>query len=225
MPAKVHEPRFHLTLKAQIDMLMPTVASQFGRIFNESLTKARYCLYLQDLYHSVKASCPLMTTAMSQLKQNGSEKNRDLIDYLEQHIDEERHHDDWILEDLEHLGVDRQITLARPPKNEIVDMVGAVYYRILHIDPVAIFGYIAVLESHPVSGQSIDLIMKAANLDADSVRALKHHSVIDVDHAEEFYQFLSTIDLSDRQKTVILDCSKATLFHIDKVAKVIGQFL
>lgn len=74
-----------------------------------------------------------------------------LATYLERHVDEERQHDDWLLEDLAELGVAREDVWGRIPSPNIAALVGSQYYWMRHYHPVALLGYIAVLEGRPPS--------------------------------------------------------------------------
>ena len=58
-----------------------------------------------------------------------------LAAYLEHHLDEERGHDDWLLEDLEVLGVRARRSWRVRPRPCVAALVGAQYYWIEHYDP------------------------------------------------------------------------------------------
>lgn len=205
---------FQVTLRTQLHLLSPVLAQNAKQTFNEHLTQAQYIEYMQDLYHSVKASCPVMAVAVDAFKKLNDPRLQPLQDYLEHHIKEEMFHDEWILEDLEHMGVDRELTLQKKPLDAIINLIGSVYYRVLHIHPVAIFGFISALETFPISQQTLDTIMKAADLDDKAVRTLKHHGVADVDHANEIFEALASVVLNKREQDTILDCAKGTIYHL-----------
>jgi pyrroloquinoline quinone (PQQ) biosynthesis protein C len=205
---------FNITLRTQLHLLSPMLAQNAKQTFNENLTRTQYIEYLQDLYHSVKASCPVMQAAVEEFKKRDDARLLPLQQYIEHHIEEEMFHDEWILEDLEHMGIDRELTLQKKPLDAIINLIGSVYYRVLHIHPVAIFGFIAALETFPISQKTLDTIMKAADLDDKAVRTLKHHGVADVDHANEFFEALNSVTLTEREKDTILDCAKGTIYHL-----------
>jgi hypothetical protein len=50
-----------------------------------------------------------------------------VADYLRHHVEEERHHDDWLVEDLELMGLDRQAIHGGIPTSTIVSLAGAQY--------------------------------------------------------------------------------------------------
>jgi len=107
----------------------------------------------------IRASVPLMEAAAASCQ---SSMASDLLAagmfrYLTHHVPGETHHDDWVLEDLEVLGVCRRKALARIPPPAVAALVGSQYYWIQYFHPVALLGFIAVLEGTPPSveiGQS-----------------------------------------------------------------------
>ncbi|MEZ5864865.1 MAG: hypothetical protein R3D25_12675 [Geminicoccaceae bacterium] len=64
--------------------------------------------------------------------------------YFAHHIDEERNHDVWTLEDLVNARFDGDAVLAQLPPPSLAAMVGSQYYWILHHHPAALLGYIAI---------------------------------------------------------------------------------
>jgi len=99
-------------------------------------------------YDVARASVPLMEAAQARCQALSSSDAvaAGLIPYLAYHIEEELNHDVWLLDDLEELGVARDLVLARPPSLTAARLVGAEYYWIYHDHPIALTGYIAALE-------------------------------------------------------------------------------
>ena len=110
-----------------------------------------YPEYLVASHGIVRASVPLMEVARQRATSIAGEDPvaAGLAAYLYEHIPEELDHDEWVLQDLELLGVDRTHVLARPPTPTIAQFVGAQYYWVAHYHPVALLGYIALLEGYP----------------------------------------------------------------------------
>lgn len=220
--AATHKTNLHLTLRALIDILIPGTSVTAKKILNEDLTKEKYITYLIDLYHMVIAVCPMMQTAADELRKRGHPNDLLVAAYLEHHRIEELDHDLWLLQDLANLGVDKETVLSFTPKTEIINMVGSVYYRIFHIDPVALLGYLAIGETYPVSNSIIDTIMSAIDVGPQCVDTLRRHTVIDVDHSADFYEFISSMDWSEQQKQSIHDCAKATIFYMIDVGETLA---
>ncbi len=212
---------FHLTLRTMIDLLIPGTSTKAQQIFNDDLSKEKYTTYLIDLYHIVVGVCPMMRMALEQLSSKNDPECQPLIGYFERHLEEEFNHEAWILEDLDNLGVDYKAALAELPKPQILNLVGSMYYRILHLDPCAMLGYLAVGETYPVSQTVIDTIKRVLGVDANCVNALQQHVTIDIDHVQHLYQFIASIDWSERQKSIMLDCAKTTIFNMIEIAQTL----
>jgi hypothetical protein len=58
------------------------------------------------------------------------------------------HHDEWTLPDFESIGIDHAAVLASIPAGNVPALVGVQYYWILHHHPLAILGFLIMLESN-----------------------------------------------------------------------------
>jgi hypothetical protein len=126
-----------------------------------------------------------------------------LAPYLEEHIDEERDHDEWLLDDLELLGRRRDPTLARVPSPTIAGLVGAQYYWIFHYHPVVLLGYISLLEGYPPSTELIERLMRATGYPRDSFRTMLAHAELDPGHRDELNELLDSLPLTPEQASAL----------------------
>jgi pyrroloquinoline quinone (PQQ) biosynthesis protein C len=126
-----------------------------------------------------------------------------MIEYLERHIEEERGHDQWLLEDLEALGVPARDVWARAPATSTARAVGAQYYWIRHHHPVALLGYIAVLEGEPPDAMFLDRTVEATGLPASAFRTLYAHSRTDVRHIREVEALLDGLPLEAAHRSLV----------------------
>jgi pyrroloquinoline quinone (PQQ) biosynthesis protein C len=126
-----------------------------------------------------------------------------LASYLEQHIPEELDHDEWLLDDLEVVGVERSTVLSRAPAPSVAALVGAQYYWIFHYHPVALLGYIAVLEGYPPSLALIDGLVMSTGYDRSAFRTLIAHSELDPGHSDELDELLDRLPLTREQSGVV----------------------
>ncbi|HLI63754.1 MAG TPA: iron-containing redox enzyme family protein, partial [Terriglobales bacterium] len=102
--------------------------------------------------HSViRCSVPLMKAAAERCEKmlDSDPVAEGMLAYLTKHIPEETGHDEWVLDDLETLGFRREEVLKRIPPPSAAALAGAQYYWIRHVHPVALLGFIAVLEGTP----------------------------------------------------------------------------
>jgi len=142
-----------MALRVKIELLLPELMATGAAITSGPDVRTHYPEYLFTIHCMIRASVPLMQAALVRALALGSGDPvaAALADYLTHHIPEEKHHDDWLLDDLEELGFDRAATLQRIPSAAVAAVVGSQYYWVHHYHPVALLGYIAVLEGYPPS--------------------------------------------------------------------------
>jgi hypothetical protein len=142
--------------------------------------------------------------------------------YLEMHIEEEKDHDQWLLNDIESLGIDPAEVLRATPLQAVVSLLGAQYFWILHMHPVAIFGYLIVLEGYPPLVHQLEQIRRNTGLPASAFRCLISHAEDDPDHIDTLNRTLDSMPLTpDQSKYLALSA-----FHtIDAVASILEELL
>lgn len=162
----------------------------------------------------IRASVPLMEAALASVhaRRRSEQIDARLAEYLSKHIQEERHHDDWLLEDIEVLGCKRQQVLCRVPPWQVAALVGSQYYWIRHVNPVALLGYIAVMEADPPSTQLLEKLVRTTGLPADAFRTFFKHADVDAHHRTELNEVLDQMPLN-AQHTTILGVSAFQTVH------------
>jgi hypothetical protein len=143
-----------------------------------------------------RASAPLMQAALDE----SSCRARDPLcagmkDYLAQHIAEEREHAAWIQQDLASLGTSENELAQRIPPATLACAVGAQYYWIKHYHPIAVLGYIAVLEGAAPGLVWVEDLMARTRLPAQAFRTLRLHATVDSEHARELDALLDCLPL------------------------------
>jgi pyrroloquinoline quinone (PQQ) biosynthesis protein C len=154
------------------------------------VTRDMYVDFLTQAYHHVKHTFPLLSLAASRTSDPSYQKA--LLAYM----NEERGHDDWILDDIRAIGGNAEdIRNGRAgPACEL--MVAYSYYGIEHVDPFAFLGSVHVLE-----GMSVAFAQGAANaiqtaLDASQDQGfsyLRSHGTLDVEHVAFFKALINEI--------------------------------
>jgi hypothetical protein len=162
-----------------------------------------YPEYLFTSHCVIRASVPLMETARDVAAGREDPVSAALAPYLAHHIPEEVGHDEWLLGDLESIGYDRAALLARPPSPAVAALVGAQYYWIHHFHPVALLGYIGLLEGYPPSLPLIDALQRGTGYERAAFRTMIAHAELDPGHGAELDELLDTLPLTREQSAVI----------------------
>ncbi len=147
-----------------------------------------------------------------------------LRDYLLEHAEEEQGHEQWILNDLESLGIARERVLARLPYTSAAALVGLQYYWMLHVHPIAYLGYIAVLEQ-PSSLDFLEEVAERTGIPLSSMTAHVHHATLDPGHVAEFDRTLDELEMSEREREIIAISAVATVAHLQDVfSELLARF-
>jgi hypothetical protein len=183
--------------------------------------------YLYMTHCIIRASVPLMRVAATR---SGELAASDpvaaaIAEYFPKHIREEMHHDDWLLEDLEVLGFEPAEMLKRPPSPSVAAMVGSQYYWIHHCHPVALLGYIAVMEGYPPTIEQVDDLVARTGFPRAAFRTMLRHAQLDPHHCEDLDRLLDSLPLTSQQVSMI-GVSGLQTVHLGSAAvrEVVSRF-
>lgn len=181
------------------------------RAVASGVSRELYVAFLEQAYHHVKHTCPLLETAASRC-----DADTWLHQALRHYVAEEKGHDEWILGDVAAMGGDAEAVrngTGRPPCRA---MVAHAYEAIASRGPAALLGMVHVLE-----GMSVLLAEQAAASirrslapsgphrgDAAGFRYLTSHGALDVEHVAFFRSLVDRLDDPETEQAVI-DTAKA----------------
>jgi hypothetical protein len=203
MPAHGARSPASTLLRRKIALVIPAFLRAGDRLVAHPRVRELYPEYLFTSHCVIRASVPLMEVGRDVARRRADPVSTALAAYLEQHIPEELQHDEWLLDDLEVLGYDRQAVLRRPPSPAVASLVGAQYYWIHHYDPVALLGYIGLLEGYPPSPEMIDRLIAATGYDRAAFHTMRVHAELDPGHSAELDELLDSLPLTREQSTII----------------------
>jgi len=194
-----------VALRARLALTAPALRATTARLWRPDGLAGRYLAYLAVMHGVLRASVPLMERAAARCAELG---DRDpvaapLERYLLEHIEEERGHDNWLLDDLAALGGRPADVLAEQPSPTVARLVGAQYYWIEHHHPVALLGYIAVLEDNAPAGWLADRVADTAGVPDTALRTLREHAELDDGHTAALFGLLDTLPLSRRLERAV----------------------
>jgi len=159
---------------------IPIIRAVLG---GDRVTRGMYLDFLTQAYHHVKHTFPLLASAAARTTDASYQKA--LLAYM----NEERGHDEWILDDIRAIGGDAEAVRNGRPGAACELMVAYSYYVIEHISPFAMLGSVHVLE-----GMSVALAHGAASAiqaalgvrQEDGFSYLRSHGTLDVRHVAFF---------------------------------------
>jgi hypothetical protein len=184
-----------------------------SNLFRKSDCRRLVVSQLVLLQQITRASVPLMVAAREEaMARSDDPVSQMLVPYLAHHIEEERDHDLWTLEDLESigLGLDRRVVLNEVPSRHVAGLVGAQYYWIRHHHPVALMGYMLMLEANAPTDTMIDQLKAITCYPESLFRTHRAHAALDPDHQAAMYDLLDLLPLVQSQENLIVESILAT---------------
>ena len=160
-----------------------------------------YLAFLREAYHHVRHTVPLLQATKAALPAHHAWLRAPLDEYIE----EEAGHDEWILDDIAACGADAQaVRLGRPaPATEV--MVAYAYDTIARRNPLGFFGMVHVLEGTSVSLALLaaDAIQAPLALPDRAFSYLRSHGALDLEHTAHFARLMDRIDDAQDQADIV----------------------
>jgi long-chain acyl-CoA synthetase len=160
-----------------------------------------YVAFLNQAYHHVKHTVPLLMACGARLPDHLHWLRRAIGKYIE----EEMGHEEWILDDIAVCGGDAAAARAAPPLPATELMVAYAYDLIQRRNPVGFFGMVFVLEGTSVqlASRAAEAIKSRLNLPNNAFRYLNSHGALDQGHIKFFESLMERIERGEDQHSVI----------------------
>jgi pyrroloquinoline quinone (PQQ) biosynthesis protein C len=179
------------------------------RCFNGDISKDDYVAFLQQAYHHVKHTVPLLMGVGARLP----ESKEWLREAVAEYIDEESGHQEWVLNDIAACGYDKEAARCSTPHQSTELMVAYAWDMVNRVNPLGFFGMVHVLE-----GTSILLADKAAatiggvlQLPPQAFSYLTSHGSLDQAHVL-FFQGLMNKITEPAEHALIVHAAKMFYF-------------
>lgn len=187
--------------KTEIERQYLLSAPIINDALNSDVTLNQYVDFLSQAYHHVKHTTPLLMATGSRI----NEKQEWLREAVAEYIEEELGHQEWILNDIEACGFDKEVVRQSRPKQATELMVSHAYDTINRINPLGFFGMVHVLEGTSISiaDTAADCINKALKLPETAFSYLRSHGAIDIQHVKFFEELMNRIDNKDDKIQII----------------------
>lgn len=160
-----------------------------------------YRAFLVEAYHHVKHTVPLLMACGSRLP----ERLEWLREAIVRYIVEEVGHQEWILNDLHHLGVDKEAVRRGKPSMATELMIAYAWDTVARGNPVSLFGMVYALEktSSTIATFAAGQIRTALDLDPEAMTYLVSHGSLDVEHMQHFEKLMNRLD-DDRDRDAVV---------------------
>ena len=171
------------------------------RCFKGEICVDDYVAFLQQAYHHVKHTVPLLMSVGAKL----TDEQEWLRCAVAEYIEEEIGHQEWILNDIAQCGYDKEQARHSQPTLETQLMVAYSYDAINRKNPLTFFGLVHVLEgtSIAMADNVAASIGTALNLPQSAFSYLISHGSIDIEHVKFFEELMNKITDSQQQQVII----------------------
>lgn len=160
-----------------------------------------YLAFLREAYHHVRHTVPLLHACRAALPAHHAWLNPAMDEYIE----EEQGHDEWILNDIRACGADEQAVRHGRPGHATEVMVAYAYDTIARRNPLGFFGMVHVLEGTSVSLalMAAEQIQKPLGLPDSAFSYLRSHGTLDQEHTAHFELLMDQIERPEDQADII----------------------
>jgi pyrroloquinoline quinone (PQQ) biosynthesis protein C len=160
-----------------------------------------YQAFLVEAYHHVKHTVPLLMACGSRLPERLEWLREAIVHYIEEEVG----HQEWILNDLQQLGVDKQQVRQARPSMATELMVSYAYDSIARGNPLSLFGMIYTLEktSATIATYASKQIASALDLPFEAMSYMVSHGSLDVAHMQHFEKLMNRLEDGDDRAAVL----------------------
>ncbi|MCB9989809.1 MAG: iron-containing redox enzyme family protein [Rhodospirillales bacterium] len=172
-----------------------------------------YRAYLTQAYHHVKHTVPYLMAMGARLPENKKWLQKAVIEYLEEEVG----HEEWILNDIEAAGGNKEEARNATPHLATQVMVSYNYDYIARKNPVGFFGMVFMLESTStqIATNGADAVKNGTGLSDDAFSYLYSHGSLDVKHMKFFESLMDKIDDPADQEAIIEVAQNTFLLFAD----------
>jgi hypothetical protein len=170
-----------------------------------ALTRADYLAFLEQAYHHVKHTLPLLMACGARLPAHLEWLRIGMAEYIK----EETGHEQWILDDILACGGNAAAVHSGTPELPAELLVAYAYDAIARVNPVGFLGMVLVLEgtSTAVASRAADALMHSLKLPPSAFTYLASHGALDTGHTAFYATLVNRINAS-ADRAVIVHCAK-----------------
>jgi pyrroloquinoline quinone (PQQ) biosynthesis protein C len=183
------------------------------------MTLERYRKLLLELYHLVWHFNPVCAASASRVP----DSLKQVRYFLYEHMHEESGHEQWVMNDLEAVGVAPATVLAHQPSLHTLALTGYNYWSADRRDPCSVLGMMYTLEviASVYGGTFSDAIRGALLLEGErGVSFISSHAMMDAEHMAELRVVLNTID-DEAAREAIIESTQLNFFQFTRMFETI----
>lgn len=171
------------------------------------ITRETYIAYLTEAYHHVRHTVRFLMAMGARLPEN----RKWLHDAISEYIDEEKGHEEWILNDIAAAGGDKEAARAAMPRLETDILVAYNYDYIARKNPVGFLGMVYMLESTSIeiATAGAKSLQAGLGLPSSAFTYLSSHGSLDLEHMKFFEKLVNKVD-DPADRAAILEVARNT---------------
>ncbi len=179
----------------------------------------RYRALLLELYSVVWHFNPVCAAAASRV----ADTHQKVRYHLYEHMHEELGHEQWVLNDLEAIGVAPDAVRAHQPAPHTLSLNGYNYWCADRRHPCSVLGMMYVLEviASVYGGAFSDAVRESLLLEGDrGVSFISSHATMDAEHMAELRTILNTIE-DDAARDSIVESTMVNFHHFTRIVEAL----
>jgi pyrroloquinoline quinone (PQQ) biosynthesis protein C len=185
----------------------------------DGMSLERYRKLLLELYHVVWHFNPVSAAAASRI----ADTHRGVRYFLYEHMQEEKGHEDWVLNDLLAMGVARDTALAHEPGPHTLALVGYNHWAADRRNPCSVLGMLYALEviASVYGGPFANALKERLLLEDDrGVSFISSHATLDAEHMAELREILNLLE-DDASRDAVVESVRVNFHHFTRILEAV----
>jgi pyrroloquinoline quinone (PQQ) biosynthesis protein C len=165
------------------------------------ITLEAYRAFLAEAYHHVRYTVPLLMACGSRLPRRLEWLREAVAEYIE----EETGHQEWVLNDIQACGGDKEAVRNGSPSMATDIMVAYAWDCVQRRNPVGFFGMVLVLEGTSVklATAAAASIQKTLDLPRNAFSYLASHGSLDLEHLDFYEKLVNRLEQPEDRAAVL----------------------
>jgi hypothetical protein len=212
-------------LREKIELVAPSMHRAIHAFWTHPRMQEMFPDFLYTTYCVGRSTVPLLESAfeVANARRDSDPVAACVADYCARHIPEERHHDENVLDDLAVLGVSRESVARRIPSPTVAALIGSQHYWILNVHPIALLGYLEVLEGEPPVAEFLEQVIQRTGIPRAAFRTYFQHAVVDQKHRDDLREAMDRMPLSQEHTCILAISAFQTVELVRRIFEELGR--